>query len=278
MVRWVRWRCPPDTGFKIYLSPGGLRPSTLPLGHGDTSKYWVLRGDGEEIFFFLSNHRDRKENPELVKGSGATNYPRTPPFRLRPNQNSLFRIRNEQLILHVRKSSPCLRKCYLQRTVCTSNHMTYDTLCQSSPRFTHSVFLFEECIMVKIVQSMLLDWTFLLLIKLKDQYVNLYFSSWGFPVKNPSNWLSAGQSSLTHCSSPVTHISVTIVMLVLLRAFMWDFLQSVTLKYDLRCGSSRHGKVLRESVDSSWVSTAYLEQPHVNIMVSIMLSIIRNFI
>ena len=29
-------------------SPGGLRPITLPLGHGDSPQYWVLRVDGEE--------------------------------------------------------------------------------------------------------------------------------------------------------------------------------------------------------------------------------------
>ena len=31
-------------------SPGGLRPSTLPLGHGGSPQYWLLDVDGEETF------------------------------------------------------------------------------------------------------------------------------------------------------------------------------------------------------------------------------------
>ena len=45
-------------------NPGGLRPSTLPLGHGGSPKYSVLRVDGEEIFLFLLNRRDREPNLE----------------------------------------------------------------------------------------------------------------------------------------------------------------------------------------------------------------------
>ena len=32
-------------------SPGGLRPSTLPLGHGGSPQYWLWHVDGEETFF-----------------------------------------------------------------------------------------------------------------------------------------------------------------------------------------------------------------------------------
>ena len=59
-------------------SPGGLRPSTLPLGHGGSPPYWRSHVDGEETFLFLSNRRDREPSPELVKGSGANHYPRAP--------------------------------------------------------------------------------------------------------------------------------------------------------------------------------------------------------
>ena len=59
-------------------SPGGLRPSTLPLGHGGSPQYWLSHVDGEETFLFLWNRRDREPNPELVKGSGANHYPRAP--------------------------------------------------------------------------------------------------------------------------------------------------------------------------------------------------------
>ena len=32
-------------------SPGGLRPSTLPLGHGCSPQYWLSHVHGEETFF-----------------------------------------------------------------------------------------------------------------------------------------------------------------------------------------------------------------------------------
>ena len=32
-------------------SPGGLRPSTLPLGHGGSPQYWLSHVDGEETLF-----------------------------------------------------------------------------------------------------------------------------------------------------------------------------------------------------------------------------------
>ena len=62
-------------------SPGGLRPSTLPLGHGGSPQYWLSHVDGEETFLFLSNRRHREPNPELVKGSGANHYPRAPALK-----------------------------------------------------------------------------------------------------------------------------------------------------------------------------------------------------
>ena len=46
-------------------SPGGLRPSTLPPGHGGSPQYWLSHVHGEETFLFLSNRRDREPSPEL---------------------------------------------------------------------------------------------------------------------------------------------------------------------------------------------------------------------
>ena len=47
------------------MTPGGLRPSTLPLGHGGSPQYRVLHVDWEETFLSPSNRRDREPNPEL---------------------------------------------------------------------------------------------------------------------------------------------------------------------------------------------------------------------
>ena len=51
MVRWFRWHCPPDTVLIRNSSPGGLRPSTLPLGHGGSPQYWLSHVDGKETLF-----------------------------------------------------------------------------------------------------------------------------------------------------------------------------------------------------------------------------------
>ena len=58
---------------------GGLRPSTLPFGHGGSPQYRVLGEDGEETFLCFSNRRDRETNPKFdAKGSGANHYSRAP--------------------------------------------------------------------------------------------------------------------------------------------------------------------------------------------------------
>ena len=72
--------------------PGGLRPSTLPLGHGGSPQYWLSHVDGEETFLFLSNRRDREPNPELWRES---HYPRAPAsqgavYCLTPSQQNSF--------------------------------------------------------------------------------------------------------------------------------------------------------------------------------------------
>ena len=50
-------------------SPGGLRPSTLPLGHGGSPQYWLSHVDGEETFLFLSNRRDREPSSSSSSSS-----------------------------------------------------------------------------------------------------------------------------------------------------------------------------------------------------------------
>ena len=55
-------------------SPGGLRPSTLPLGHGGSPHV-----DGEETFSFLKTAETGNRTPNSgVKGSGANHYHRAP--------------------------------------------------------------------------------------------------------------------------------------------------------------------------------------------------------
>ena len=56
------------------LSPGGLRPSTLPLGHGGSPQYWL-----SHVFCFFQTAETGNRTPNSgVKGSGANHYPRAP--------------------------------------------------------------------------------------------------------------------------------------------------------------------------------------------------------
>ena len=61
-------------------SPGGLRPSTLPLGHGGSPQYWLSHVDGEEknIFFFQTAETGNRAPNSGVKDSGANHYPMAP--------------------------------------------------------------------------------------------------------------------------------------------------------------------------------------------------------
>ena len=60
-------------------SPGGLRPSTLPLGHGGSPQYWLSHVDGEDTFcFFQTAETGNRTLNSGAKGSSANHYPRAP--------------------------------------------------------------------------------------------------------------------------------------------------------------------------------------------------------
>ena len=46
----MKWN---ERGFRPPLSPGGLRLSTLPLGHGGCPQYWIFTSSGEKHFVSL---------------------------------------------------------------------------------------------------------------------------------------------------------------------------------------------------------------------------------
>ena len=64
MVRWLRWHCPPDTGFEIRALAVWGRARYLSVTetpHNTDFHTWM----GKKHFLFLSNRRDREPNPEL---------------------------------------------------------------------------------------------------------------------------------------------------------------------------------------------------------------------
>ena len=78
MVRWMRWHCPPDTGFefKILEVWGWARyPSGTGAPHNTEFHEWM----GKKHFCFFQAAETRKRAPNSsVGGSGASHYSRAP--------------------------------------------------------------------------------------------------------------------------------------------------------------------------------------------------------
>ena len=78
MVRWIRWHCPPDTGFEILTLEVWGRArylSVTEVPHNTEFYEWM----GKEHFCFFRTAETWKRTPHSsVKGSCANHYPRVP--------------------------------------------------------------------------------------------------------------------------------------------------------------------------------------------------------
>ena len=78
MVRWLRWHCPPDTGFEIRaLAVWGRARyfSVTEAPHNTDFHTWM----GKKHFCFFQTTETGNRTPNSgVKGSGANHYPRAP--------------------------------------------------------------------------------------------------------------------------------------------------------------------------------------------------------
>ena len=78
MVRWLRWHCPPDTGFEIRaLSVWGRARylSVTEAPHNTNFHTWM----GKKHFCFFQTAETGNRTPNSgVKGSDANHYPRAP--------------------------------------------------------------------------------------------------------------------------------------------------------------------------------------------------------
>ena len=75
-VRWVRWHCPPDTGFenKTLEVWGRARYLSVTEAPHNTEFYELME---KEHFCFFQTAETGKQTPNSgVKGSGANHYPR----------------------------------------------------------------------------------------------------------------------------------------------------------------------------------------------------------
>ena len=78
MVRWLRWHCPPDTGFEIRALAVWGRARYLSVTeapHNTNFHTWM----GKKQFCFFQTAETGNRTPDYgVKGSGANHYPRAP--------------------------------------------------------------------------------------------------------------------------------------------------------------------------------------------------------
>ena len=78
MVRWMRWHCPPDTGFEIRALAVWGRARYLSVTeapHNTDFHMWM----GKKHFCFFETAETGNRTPNSgVKGSGANHYPRAP--------------------------------------------------------------------------------------------------------------------------------------------------------------------------------------------------------
>ena len=78
MVRWLRWHCPPDTGFEIRALAVWGRARYLSVTeapHNTNFHTWM----GKKQFCSFQTAETGNRTPDSgVKGSGANHYPRAP--------------------------------------------------------------------------------------------------------------------------------------------------------------------------------------------------------
>ena len=78
MVRWLRWHCPPDTGFEIRALAVWGRARYLSVKeapHNTNFHTWMGK---KQICFFQTAEAGNRTPDSGVKGSGANHYPRAP--------------------------------------------------------------------------------------------------------------------------------------------------------------------------------------------------------
>ena len=78
MVRWMRWHCPPDTGFEIRALAVWGRARYLSVTEAPhNTEFHTWMGKKHVCFFQTAQIGNRTPNSS-VKGSGANHYPRAP--------------------------------------------------------------------------------------------------------------------------------------------------------------------------------------------------------
>ena len=102
MVRWLRWHCPPDTGFEIRALAVWGRARYLSVTeapHNTNFHTWM----GKKQFCFFQTAATGNRTPDSgVKGSGVNHYPRAP---AQLHKKAHFVSGNRHFCLHAPLSS-----------------------------------------------------------------------------------------------------------------------------------------------------------------------------
>ena len=103
MVRWLRWYCPPDTGFEIRALAVWGRARYLSVTeapHNTNFHTWM----GKKQFCFFQTAETGNRTPDSgVKGSGANHYPRAPA----PNECQIGSFSSEATVCIYRVLNSC---------------------------------------------------------------------------------------------------------------------------------------------------------------------------
>ena len=89
MVRWLRWHCPPDTGFEIRALAVWGRARYLSVTEAPrNTDFHTWMGKKHFCFFQTAESGNRTPNSG-VKGSGANHYPRAPAPSPQPRRGNM---------------------------------------------------------------------------------------------------------------------------------------------------------------------------------------------
>ena len=119
MVRWLRWHCPPDTGFEIRALAVWGRARYLSVTealHNTDFHTWM----GEKHFCFFQTTETGNRTPNSgVKGSGANHYPRAPALILKRNVCKSWCLTLSSLNLPLSSSSTTSRELLSRFSTCS---------------------------------------------------------------------------------------------------------------------------------------------------------------
>ena len=101
MVRWLRWHCPPDTGFEIRALAVWGRARYLSVTeapHNTDFHTWMWK---KHFCFFQTAETGNRTSNSGVKGSGANHHPRAPALSSSGCRKTRKNKRTNERLIHL---------------------------------------------------------------------------------------------------------------------------------------------------------------------------------